>query len=288
MTRFGIDLGHGIGPDRGAVGNIAEEKIINEVGNKVIDKLRSLGHSVIELRPLSVSSVSNSLYKRYTKANNNNCDVCVSIHANAGGGVGTEIFTFGGKDVAGASRVLNNICNLGFRNRGIKDGSSLAMVKRPKATAMLIEICFVDSNDSNLYNSIGAETIANAIVSGLTGQSINKYKVGWNKDVKGWFYSTDGENYYNQGWQKIKDDWYYFNTNGYILGGWQQIEEDWYYFKDNEDDFGKLYGGWIVYKNKSYYLEEKHEGNFGKMYRDGVFNINGTNYTFNSDGSLVE
>ena len=31
MTRFGIDLGHGIGPDRGAVGNIAEEKIINLV-----------------------------------------------------------------------------------------------------------------------------------------------------------------------------------------------------------------------------------------------------------------
>ena len=62
MTRFGIDLGHGIGPDRGAVGNIAEEKIINEVGNKVIDKLRSLGHSVVELRPLSVSSVSNSLF----------------------------------------------------------------------------------------------------------------------------------------------------------------------------------------------------------------------------------
>lgn len=235
MTRFGIDLGHGIGPDRGAVGNIAEEKIINEVGNKVIDKLRSLGHSVVELRPLSVSSVSNSLYKRYAKANNNNCDVCVSIHANAGGGVGTEVFTFGGKDVAGASRVLNNICNLGFRKRGLKDGSSLAMVRRPNMTAMLIEICFVDSDDASKYNSIGAEKIANAIVSGLLGENIKatKYNVGWTLDDIGWFYSNDGENYYKSGWKKIGDHYYYFNDEGYALRDkWKKDGDKWYYLDE--------------------------------------------------------
>ena len=36
--KFAIDLGHGVGPDRGAVGNIAEETIINSVGELIIDR----------------------------------------------------------------------------------------------------------------------------------------------------------------------------------------------------------------------------------------------------------
>ena len=171
--KFGIDLGHGVGSDRGAVGNIAEETIINAVGSLVISKLKALGHSVVELRPVSATSVSNSLEQRYNKADYYNVDMVVSIHANAGGGKGTEVFTYKTKEVTQARAVLNNLVGLGFTNRGIKDGSGLAMVKRPKATAMLIEVCFVDTkSDVDLYNSIGAEKIANAIVNGLTGQSI--------------------------------------------------------------------------------------------------------------------
>ncbi|MGG7152333.1 N-acetylmuramoyl-L-alanine amidase [Clostridium neonatale] len=171
--KFGIDLGHGVGQDRGAVGNIAEETIINAVGNLVICKLKALGHSVVELRPTTANSVNNSLEQRYNKADYYNVDLCVSIHANAGGGKGTEVFTYKAKEVTQARAVLNNLVALGFTNRGIKDGSGLAMVKRPKATAMLIEVCFVDTkSDVDLYNSIGAEKIANAIVNGLTGQSI--------------------------------------------------------------------------------------------------------------------
>ena len=41
MARIGIDLGHGVGSDRGAEGYILEETIINEVGSKVITKLRA-------------------------------------------------------------------------------------------------------------------------------------------------------------------------------------------------------------------------------------------------------
>ena len=154
--KFGIDLGHGVGPDRGAVGNIAEETIINAVGKLVISKLKSLGHSVVELRPESAVSVQDSLQLRYAKADYYNVDMCVSIHANAGGGVGTEVFTYNAKEVSQARNVLNNICSLGFRNRGIKNGSNLAVIRNSSATAMLIEICFVDSNDTFDY---GYETM---------------------------------------------------------------------------------------------------------------------------------
>ena len=232
--KFGIDLGHGVGMDRGAVGNIAEETIINKVGTKVISKLKSLGHTVIQLRPSSAYSVNNSLIQRYTKANDNNVDLCVSIHANAGGGVGTEVFTYNAKEVKQARAVLNNIVALGFRNRGIKDGSGLAMVKRPKATAMLIEICFIDTSDSDLYNSIGAESIANAIVTGLTGQAVCNGE--WLKgttpgNTSKWWYKHPDGSYTKNNWEKINGEWYFFDEEGWMVTGWLQspYSGKWYY-----------------------------------------------------------
>ena len=167
--KIGIDLGHGCNYDGGAVGLIKEEEIINTVGNKVITKLRTLGHNVIECRPSTASSVRNSLNKRCSTANNNNVELFVSIHANAGGGVGTEIYTYNAKQHSYAVNVLNNICSLGFRNRGIKSGNNLAVINGTKAEAMLIEICFVDTqSDVDLYRN-NIENIADAIVKGLVG-----------------------------------------------------------------------------------------------------------------------
>ena len=167
--KIAIDLGHGVGSDRGAEGYILEETIINEVGSKVIAKLRALGHTVIETRPSSCSGLTNSLSQRCEKANNNNCDIFLSIHANAGGGVGTEIFTYKGREVDWARRILNNVVALGFRNRGIK-GNSLYVTNHTSMTSALLEVCFVDTqSDVNLYKSIGSEKIADAIVKGLVG-----------------------------------------------------------------------------------------------------------------------
>ena len=167
--KIGIDLGHGCNYDGGAVGIIKEEEIINTVGNKVISKLRALGHNVIECRPSTASSTSNSLNKRCATANNNNVELFVSIHANAGGGVGTEIYTYNAKQHSYAVNVLNNICSLGFRNRGIKSGNNLAVINGTSMEAMLIEICFVDTqSDVDLYRN-NIENIADAIVKGLVG-----------------------------------------------------------------------------------------------------------------------
>ena len=169
MSKICIDLGHGVGSDRGAEGYILEETIINEVGSKVIAKLRALGHTVIETRPISCSGLTNSLSQRCEKANNNNCDIFLSIHANAGGGVGTEIFTYRGREVDWARRILNNVVALGFRNRGLK-GNSLYVTNHTSMTSALLEVCFVDTqSDVNLYKSISSEKIADAIVKGLVG-----------------------------------------------------------------------------------------------------------------------
>ena len=179
--RIAIDLGHGVGQDRGASSKyITEEEIIDNVGGLVINKLKELGHTVIEVRPSQASSVSNSLVQRVQKANNSKVDLYVSIHANAGGGTGTEVYTYHGKELQQARAVLNNLCSLGFNNRGIK-GSNLFVVNHTNAPAMLIEVCFVDTqSDVELYKSIGNNRIADSIVKGLVGETstvsnINRY-----------------------------------------------------------------------------------------------------------------
>ena len=51
-------------------------------------------------------------------------------------GKGTEVYTYGGKEHAEALNILKNMSKLGFTNRGVKDGSSLYVVKRTNAKAI--------------------------------------------------------------------------------------------------------------------------------------------------------
>lgn len=172
--KIGIDMGHTLsGDDYGAVGVKAESNLTREVGNLVISKLQALGHTVINCTKDSANSVRDSLNYRTNMANNNNVDIFVSIHFNCFNAKahGTEVFTYGGRELPQARAVLNNICALGYTNRGIKDGSKLKVINGTKAKSMLIECCFCDSKeDMSKYN---ADKMANAIVKGLVGQTVS-------------------------------------------------------------------------------------------------------------------
>ncbi|APU60718.1 N-acetylmuramoyl-L-alanine amidase [Clostridium botulinum] len=172
--KIGIDCGHTLsGADYGAVGIKAESNLTREVGTRVISKLQALGHTVIKCYKDTCSSLNDSLSYRTNITNNNNVDLYVSIHFNCynGSAYGTEVFTYGGKELPQARAVLNNICALGYTNRGLKDGSSLYVLKHTKAKAMLIECCFCDnSGDMSRFNG---ESMANAIVKGLVGTTVN-------------------------------------------------------------------------------------------------------------------
>lgn len=170
--KIGIDCGHTLsGADYGAVGIKAESNLTREVGNRVIQKLQKLGHTVVNCTVDSASSVNSSLSQRVSKANNSNLDLFVSIHFNAfnGGAYGTEVYTYGANRLSSAVSVLNNIVSLGYTNRGIKDGSSLYVIRNTSAKSMLIECCFIDNtSDMNKFN---AEKMADEIVKGLVGRT---------------------------------------------------------------------------------------------------------------------
>lgn len=171
--KIGIDMGHTLsGADYGVVGIRPESILTREVGTKVIDKLQKLGHVIVDCTVDKASSVSESLYTRSYRANQNNVDLFVSIHFNATpGGTGTEVYTYGGRQLTEATNIRQEFKSLGLRDRGTKDGSGLAVIRNTNAKAMLVECCFCDNpNDMKIYN---AEKFANAIVKGLTGKLPN-------------------------------------------------------------------------------------------------------------------
>ncbi|TAE59361.1 MAG: cell wall hydrolase [Nostocales cyanobacterium] len=168
--KFGIDMGHNCPPDTGARGIKFEDNLTMDVGNRVISKLKSLGHEAISCTPSSASSVSQSLGRRCDTANRNRVDVFVSIHFNAfnGRANGTEIFATSDAGRKIAQPVLDEILKLGFFNRGVKNGSHLYVVRNTNMPGILVECCFIDSaKDMQIYDS---EAMANAIVKGLTGK----------------------------------------------------------------------------------------------------------------------
>jgi N-acetylmuramoyl-L-alanine amidase len=168
--RFGIDIGHNCSPDTGARGIKFEDNLTLDVGNRIITKLRALGHEVIECKPDRAGTVRESLTRRCDRANSTKLDVFVSIHFNAFNSQanGTEIFAIGEKSRKIAKPVLDEIVKLGFFNRGVKNGSHLFVLRNTNVPGILVESCFIDSKkDMALYNP---EAIANAIVKGLTGQ----------------------------------------------------------------------------------------------------------------------
>lgn len=166
--RFGIDIGHNCSPDTGAVGINSEDSLVASVGSRVIKKLKALGHQVIECTPELATSVRHSLAQRVATANSNDVDYFVSIHFNAFNckAYGTEIFAISQAGRNLAQKVLSEIIELGFFNRGVKDGSKLFVVKNTNAPAILIECAFCDSaRDMKLFD---AEEMASAIARGLT------------------------------------------------------------------------------------------------------------------------
>lgn len=194
---IGIDMGHPLrGGGTGAAGIRKETDCNRQVGKKVISKLQAAGHTVINCTTDYAVTQAQGLQDRINLANAQHLDLFVSIHFNCGGGHGTEVFTWRGKGFKEAKEVLNNICALGYRNRGIKDGSNLYVIRHSKVKAMLIECSFIDSKeDMNRYN---AEDLANAIVKGIIGKYMNgqvtilrksskKYKVNYCLEFQKWF-----------------------------------------------------------------------------------------------------
>ena len=179
--KINIHAGHN--PDGmtacGAIGYIKESTEARAVKERILQKLTAMGHEVYDCTCNNGSNQNDVLRKIVDACNAHDVDLDISIHFNAGGNresdsntTGTEVYVYStdSKAVSYAQEVVDNIAALGLSNRGVEENPNLYVLRHTKSPAMLIECCFIDDpDDVALYN---ADRMADAIVAGITGQSI--------------------------------------------------------------------------------------------------------------------
>lgn len=171
MSTFNVHGGHNFKVP-GAGGCFSETTEDRNVKNKVIALLRAEGHTVYDCTDENGTTQSKNLANIVTLQNQHTVDLDISIHFNAsnGQGHGTEVLQYSSKTQNYSKRIVDNIAALGFRNRGVKDGSKLYVLRKSKNRAILIECCFCDNaEDAKIYN---ADKMASAIVSGILNKSV--------------------------------------------------------------------------------------------------------------------
>ena len=179
--KINVHAGHN--PDgmvaSGAVGLIRESTEARAVKDRLIEKLGAMGHIVRDCTCNNGTSQQDVLEKIVAACNEQDVDLDISIHFNAGASseadghtTGAEVYVYSTSSRAAqyAQQIVNSISTLGYQNRGVKERSSLYVLRHTKAPAMLIECCFVDDpEDVALYS---ADRMALAIAAGIDGQAV--------------------------------------------------------------------------------------------------------------------
>lgn len=167
-----VDIGHNVAVDSGSTTNlVSEDKLTKEVGMELIDMLEKEGFRVINVTPSpnEVNSVTESLNKRITKANENNVDLFVSVHFNSASSEkaqGTEVFYYNKTEETEkiGKSIISNFNQYGFKDRGLKK-ANFYVLKNAKMPALLVECAFIKNvDDMSKYDPYKmAENIFNGI-----------------------------------------------------------------------------------------------------------------------------
>lgn len=175
MVKLYLDAGHG-GKDPGAAGNgIKEKDIVLDICNRIEAGLKE--YEDVEVITTRTTDVFLSLDARTKKANQNNCDVLLSIHSNSATDAtakGWEIHVYPGSN-AGTVALQNvmhsevmKVLGSSTANRGKKQ-SNFHMLRESKMKAVLTENLFV-SNPSDaalLEKADFRQKIAQGHINGL-------------------------------------------------------------------------------------------------------------------------
>ncbi len=171
--KIAINAGHTVsGPGSGAVyKGFNEGELTRAVAKALTTQLRAKGHTIVNATVDKASSQNAYLREVCRIANNSGAELVISLHCNASAtrkGYGAECWTWKGEKVKQAVKICENLAAMGFRNRGIKNGSNLYVVRNTWATAILVEMFFLDNyTDRKIYLEQGANKIAAAIAAGI-------------------------------------------------------------------------------------------------------------------------
>ena len=169
-TTIMLDAGHG-GYDNGATYMERREKDDNLALTMALGEiLKNAGYNVLYTRE---SDVYQTPLRKAQIANESGADFFISLHRNAASypnqynGVQTLIFNPGGVKQEMAENINDELEDLGFRNIDVSIRPDLAVLRRTRMPALLVEAGFIDSDKDNAIFSNQLQQVAQAIADGI-------------------------------------------------------------------------------------------------------------------------
>ena len=169
-TTIMLDAGHG-GYDNGATYMERKEKDDNLALTMALGEiLKNAGYNVLYTRE---SDVYQTPLRKAQIANESGADFFISLHRNAASypnqynGVQTLIFNPGGVKQEMAENINDELEELGFRNIDVSIRPDLAVLRRTRMPALLVEAGFIDSDKDNAIFSNQLQQVAQAIADGI-------------------------------------------------------------------------------------------------------------------------
>ncbi len=162
----------------GAVGILRE----STCARNIVNEIKRLCPNIEVFSVEDGKNQQDVLNKIVERVNSSNYGLSISVHLNAANtdaAEGVEAYVWNPGNTTGiaykvASKWLNKMEKLGYRNRGIKWGQTLKVIKSTNCPSILLECGFVtNQRDCNLFN---ATEIAKAIIEscGLKQEEIQE------------------------------------------------------------------------------------------------------------------
>lgn len=161
---------------RGASGYLDEYECDRAFVAQLIDAFDAQGWHVTDCSN-EKSNVSAELREECRIANASGADLFIAVHFNAGGGTGTEVWYYPYSIAETCAREVSRelASALGLPNRGAKSTTGLYVLNHTEMPAILIEVCFVDSEaDAAAWHATPWDDLVGAVVRGLGGDCEKK------------------------------------------------------------------------------------------------------------------
>lgn len=163
------------------INEVVEDRKIKDAITKY---LRQDGVTTVDATPGNCTQ-SVDLRLGTDTANKAKAELFVPVHFNAAfksyvGAIGIEVFVNSKnyKGVQVGTRIVNALGDLGFKNRGVKDGmvtKRLHDIRQSNMPAVLVEVCFVEATeDVKLYKQLGPDKMGKVLAEAILGHKIKE------------------------------------------------------------------------------------------------------------------
>lgn len=156
---------------RGASGYLDEYDCDRAFVAQLVEAFENQGWYVTDCSN-DAGGVKEELYEECRAANASGADLFIAVHFNAGGGTGTEVWHYPYSSAETYARDVSRelATALGLPNRGAKSTTGLYVINHTVMPAILIEVCFVDTEaDAEAWHSTSWDDLCGAVVRGLGG-----------------------------------------------------------------------------------------------------------------------